>query len=155
MDLNSPEFYTIAFVVAMALIALLMGHREKGPASTHIVQLATTAVEGDEDDGDDDTVRLCRVDGGKVMISRNGLLLGPEETINLVFTIRDTECTILEKKGVKRRGSVGQPVTGIVTVKCLRPVKYYIRYESQITSRWASFTYDASSPQEKIVSLGY
>jgi len=90
-----------------------------------------------------------------VMISRNGLLLGPEETINLVFTIRDTECTILEKKGVKRRGSVGQPVTGVVTVKCLRPVKYHIRYESQITSRWASFTYDASSPQEKIVSLGY
>ena len=35
MDLNSPEFYTIAFVVAMALVALLMGHREKGPASTH------------------------------------------------------------------------------------------------------------------------
>ena len=42
MDFNSPEFYTIAFVVAMAIVALLMGHREKQPPSTHIIQLITT-----------------------------------------------------------------------------------------------------------------
>ena len=153
MDLNSPEFYTIAFVVAMALVALLMGHREKGPASTHIVQLATTAA--DDDESDDDTVRLHHVGGGKVLISREGLMLSPEETVNLVFTIRDAECSILEKKGVKRRNAVGEPVKGEVTVKFLRPMKYHIRYESQVTSRWASFTYDASTPHEKLVSLDY
>ena len=153
MDLNSPEFYTIAFVVAMALVALLMGHREKGPASTHIVQLSTTAA--DADGSDDDTVRLRHVGGGKVLISREGLLLAPEETINLVFTIRDAECSILEKKGVKRRNAIGDSVKGEVTVKFLRPMKYHIRYESQVTSRWASFTYDATSSQEKKVSLDY
>ena len=153
MDLNSPEFYTIAFVVAMALVALLMGHREKGPASTHIMQLATMA--DDDNESDDDTLRLRHLGGGKVLISREGLLLAPEETVNLVFTIRDAECTILEKKGVKRRNVVVEPVKGEVAVKFLRPMKYHIRYESQVTSRWASFTYDASSPQEKTVLLDY
>lgn len=152
MDLNSPEFYTLAFVVAMALVALLMGRREKGPASTHIVQLATTPV---DDEPDEDTLRMTRVDGGRVLIRREGLLLGDEETINLVFTIRDDECSIVEKKGVKRRGTVGSPVQGEVKVKCLRPMKYRIRYESQVTSRWATFTYDASSPDEKQVTLDY
>ncbi len=153
MDLNSPEFYTIAFVVAMALVALLMGHREKGPASTHIMQLATTA-DGDNE-CDDDTLRLRHLGGGKVLISREGLMLAPEETVNLVFTIRDAECTILEKKGVKRRNVIGEPAKGEVAVKFLRPMKYHIRYESQVTSRWASFTYDASSPEEKTVLLDY
>lgn len=152
MDLNSPEFYTLAFVVAMALVALLMGHRDKGPASTHIVQLLTTPAERE---ADDDTLRMKNVGGGRILISREGLMLGEDETVNLVFTIRDDECTILEKKGVKRRGTVGVPVKGEVKVKCLRPIKYHIRFESQVTSRWASFTLDPASTSEKQVTLGY
>lgn len=152
MDLNSPEFYTIAFVVAMALIALLMGRREKGPASTHIVQLAIMPA---NDEADEDTLSLQRTSGGRVLISRYGLMLAEEETVNLVFTICDEECTIVEKKGVKRRGADLVPVKGEVSVKCLRPIKYRIRYESQVTSRWATFTFDASSAEEKQVTLGY
>ncbi|MBR2569064.1 MAG: ACP S-malonyltransferase, partial [Paenibacillus sp.] len=45
-----------------------------------------------------------------------------------------------EKKGIKRRGAVGDPARGEVTVKFLRPLKYRIRYESQLTSAWATFT---------------
>ena len=152
MDLNSPEFDTLAFVVAMALVALLMGQRDKGPASTHIVQLLTTPV---DEETEDDTLRMACVGGGRVLFSRQGLMLGADETVNLVFTIRGDECTILEKKGVKRRGVIGVPCKGEVTVKCLRPIKYHIRYESQVTSRWASFTFDAASTSEKQVSLGY
>ena len=155
MDLNSPEFYTLAFVVAMALVAMLMGTRDKGQASTHIFQLMTSPVEGDDESADDDKLLMRNEGNGKVLIHRQGLNLGDEETINLVFTIRDDECNILEKKGVKRRGVVGTPVQGQVTVKCLRPIKYRVRYESQVTSRWASFTFDAASTQEKQVSLNY
>ena len=69
---------------------------------------------------------------------------------------KESEMTsALEKKGVKRRGSVGEPVKGEVTVKFLRPMKYHIRYESQVTSRWATFTYDASSPDVEQVTLNY
>lgn len=152
MDLNSPEFYTLAFVVAMALVALLMGNRDKGQASTYISQLLTTPV---DQETDDDTLRMKSIGDGRVLISRDSFMLGVDETVNLVFTIRGDECTILEKKGVKRRGIIGVPHKGEVTVKYLRPIKYRIRYESQVTSRWASFTFDASSPDEKQVSLGY
>ena len=155
MDLNSPEFYTLAFVVAMALVAMLMGTRDKGQASTHIFQMVTSPVEGDDESIDDDKLLMRNEGNGKVLIHRQGMTLGDEETINLVFTIRDDECNILEKKGVKRRGVVGVPVQGQVTVKCLRPIKYHVRYESQVTSRWASFTFDAASSQEKQVSLNY
>lgn len=34
-------------------------------------------------------------------------------------------------------------------------MKYHIRYESQVTSRWATFTYDASSPDVEQVTLNY
>lgn len=151
MDITSPEFYTIAFVVAMALIALLMGRTEKKPASTYIVQLLTAPDEEEREDA----VRVEVLDDGKVRIERTGFTLGEDETVNLVFTIRDGECIIVEKKGRKRRGVIGDPMKGEVTVKCFRPIKYHVRYESQLTSTWASFAMDASSPVVKRVALNY
>ena len=152
MDINSVEFYTIAFVVAMALIALLMGRTEKKPPSTHIVQLETLPDHSEHDD----EVTLEPIDGGKVMVSRTGLFLAPEETVNLVITIQEDRCTIIEKKGIKRRHATPAPVTGAVTIKCLRPGnKYRVRYESQLTSAWASFSLDTASPHPKHVKLNY
>ena len=177
MDLNSPEFYTIAFVVAMAIVALLMGHREKQPPSTHIIQLITTPEASTEqsecsESGSpqnlqnnqllsesmlaDDVLCMEPMESGRIHLSRTGLTLGAEETINLVITIQENHCTIVEKKGLKRRRAVGEPVTGEATLKCLRPGrKYRIRYESQITSAWASFTFDTTSPSPVTVSLKY
>ncbi len=151
MDITSPEFYTIAFVIAMALVALLMGRTEKKPPSTYIVQLLTAPDEEEREDA----VRVEVLDDGKVLIERTGFTLGLDETVNLVFTIRDGECTIVEKKGRKRRGSIGDPMKGEVSVKCFRPIKYHVRYESQLTSTWASFVLDASSPVVKRVTLSY
>lgn len=151
MDVTSVEFYTLAFVVAMALVALLIGKRDKGTPSTHIVQLLTTP---DSEDSED-MLLLEREPGGRVRLCRTGLYLGPEETVNLVFTISDDHCSIVEKKGIKRRGSIGEPVSGEVTVKCLRPIKYHMRFDSQVTSTWATFTYDATSEQAKEVKLSF
>ena len=153
MDITSVEFFTLAFVVAMAIVALMIGRRERGMPSTHILQLITEPDDGGADT--EDTVCLERLDNGRVRIRRTGLTLVPDETVNLVFTIRDEQCTIVEKKGVKKRGTVGEPVKGEVTVKFLRPVKYYMRYESQVMSTWATFTYDASLPDPKQVNLNY
>ncbi|MBR5169514.1 MAG: hypothetical protein IKW85_02990 [Muribaculaceae bacterium] len=152
MDLNSPEFYTIAFVVAMALVALLMGKREKQPPSTYIVQLATTPAEGESDD----TLCLAPMEGGRIRLERNGLSHGDEETVNLVITIREDECSIVEKKGVRRRHAEQHPVGGEISLKCLKPgLKYHMRYESQLTSAWATFTFDTTSPQPTQVTLRY
>ena len=140
MDINSVEFYTIAFVVAMALVGLLMGRTEKRPPSTHIVQLATTPATDVEDD--EDGVCLEALDNGRVRFTRSGL------------SIQEDRCSIVEKKGIRRRRSLGEPIRGEVTVKCLRPgVKYRMRYESQVTSAWATFAYDTSSPDPKVVKL--
>ena len=152
MDINSVEFYTLAFVVAMALVALLMGRSEKRPPSTYIVQLETTAAESDGED----TVSMEPADGGRVLLRRSGIALADEETVNLVITIQEDHCTIVEKKGVKRRRAVAEPVTGEAVLKCLRPgSKYRVRYESQLTSTWAMFTLDTSSPEVKRVELNF
>ena len=153
MDVNSPEFYTLAFVIIMVLLMMFLSHREKGPASTYILQLATTP---DEDGDSEDAVSLEPQERGRVLLSRTGFSIGAEETVNLVITIRDQECTIIEKKGVKRRGAVGEPASGQVVLKCLRPgTKYRIRYESQLTSAWATFTFDTASPQSHSFPLKY
>lgn len=153
MDFNSPEFYTIAFVVAMALVAMLMGKRDRAVPSTHIVQLATTADEGYADDAD--LLTMEAADGGGVIIRRTGLSLAPEETVNLIFTISEDDCTIVEKKGVRKRAATSLSIRGEVKVKCLRPMKYRIRYESHVTSAWATFSYDALAAQPLTVPLKY
>ncbi len=151
MEITSPEFYTIAFVVAMALVALLMGRSEKKTPSTYIVQLLTTP----DDEDHEDEVRFEPLAGNKLRIVRTGFTLLPEETVNLVITMRDDECSIVEKKGVKRRGPMGDNMRGEVTVKCFRPIKYSVRYESQLTSTWATFSFDAASSAVKRVVLNY
>ena len=152
MNINSPEFYALAFVIIMVLLMMFLSHRDKGPASTYILQLATTPDESDSDDA----VSLEPLERGKVLLCRTGFSIGAEETVNLVITIREQECTIVEKKGVKRRGVVGEPSRGQVELKCLRPgVKYRIRYESQLTSAWTTFTFDTGSPQACSFPLKY
>lgn len=153
MDFNSPEFYTLAFVVAMALVAMLMGKRDRALPSTHIVQLATILDEEDETAADMLTMEVA--DGGGVLIRRTGLTLAPDETVNLVFTISEDNCTIVEKKGVRKRAAASLNVKGEVKVKFLKPMKYHIRYESHVTSEWASFSFDASSPDPLTVVLKY
>ena len=153
MDITSVEFYTIAFVVAMALIALLMGRREKQPPSTFIVQLATC---NDENDESEDTVLLDGEAGKPLRLKRTGITIGPEETVNLVITVQEDHCTIVEKKGKKKRGAGGEAAIGEAVIKCLRPAgKYHVRYESQLNSTWATFTLDTSAPVHRTVKLKF
>ena len=156
MDITSVEFYTLAFVVAMALVALLMGRTEKKPPSTYIVQLDTIAIDDDEAE---DTVLLQPTAQDKtVLLKRSGIAIAPEDTVNLVITIQEDRCTIVEKKGRKSRnkGFKGDPVSGEATLKCLRPnCKYRMRYESQLNSTWASFTLDTSSQEPRLVKLNF
>ena len=102
MDITSPEFYTLAFVVAMALLALLLGRTEKKPSSTYVLQLPTVPDEDGEES--EDAVRVEVLDNGKVRIVRTGFMLRDDETVNLVFTMRDGDCKVVEKKGKKHRG---------------------------------------------------
>lgn len=151
MDVTSIEFYTLAFVVAMALVAFLIGSFDKEQPSTYILQLSTEAASEAQD-----VLTVETLDEGRYKFYREGLSLAPGETINLVFTIRGDNCLVVEKKGKRCRGAVADPVAGQALVKCLRyGRKYKMRYESQLTSAWASFTLDTTHPQSKRVPLNY
>lgn len=155
MDITSVEFYTLAFVVATALVALLLGRSEKKPQSTYIVQLSTTP---DSDNDAEDTVSLQPTDTGKaILLKRSGISIAPEDTVNLVINVQGDSCSIVEKKGRKsKKGIMGDPVTGEAVLKCLRPnCKYRMRYESQLNSTWATFTLDTSSPNARVVKLNF
>ena len=143
MDITSVEFYTLAFVVAMALVALLIGKKEKQPPSTYIVQLTTTEP---ADQGTDIDTVILQPSGDAVLLKRTGIEVSPEDSVNLVITIQQDYCTIVEKRGRKSKGRARQTMDGEAVLKCLRPYrKYRIRYESQLNSTWAKFTLDTSS----------
>lgn len=157
MDITSVEFYTLAFVVAMALIALLMGRTEKNPPSTYIVQLLTNDTDVDAEA--EDTVSLQPTDtSSAVLLKRTGISIVPGDTVNLVINVQEDNCTIVEKKGrkSKSKGIMGDPVTGETVLKCLRPgIKYRMRYESQLNSTWATFTLDMSSQEPRLIKLNF
>ena len=147
---------TTAFYWLVGNFGWLMSRREKNPPSTHIVQLLTTPVEDAAQGDAQDLLTMEVTEDGKVTVQRTGLSLGSEETANLVITIQDDHCTIIEKKGLKRRGCIGQPVTGQATLDCLRPgYRYRMRYESHLTSAWATFNFDMASAVPKQVILTY
>lgn len=154
LDVTSIEFYTLAFVVAMALVGFLIGSSQKDPPSTYILQLLTSPSQETSDAGN--TLFIECIEEGVFLFKREGLSLAPGETVNLVFTLRGEECTIVEKKGKRCRGVEEDPVAGCATVRCLRfGRKYRIRYESQLTSTWASFSLDTTNPEDKLITLAY
>ncbi len=152
MDITSVEFYTLAFVVAMALVALLVGRTEARPPSTYIVPLATSAADGDDVP---DTVSL-QPSGETFVLKRTGINVAPEDTVHLVINIKGDSCSIVEKKGRKSKGSIRETMNGEAVIKCLRPnTKYRMRYESQLNSTWATFSLDTSSSSGRTVKLGF
>ena len=118
----------------------------------------TTDILGDEEGTEVQDTVLLQPTGNTVKLQRSGIAIAPDETVNLVITIQEDRCTIVEKKGRKNRskGIEGIPVTGEAVLKGLRPGnKYRMRYESQLTSTWATFTLDTSSQQERLVKLNF
>jgi len=157
MDVGSIEFYTVAFIVAMALVGYFMSRGEKPHASTRVVQLETAPalVENDED--------ILHVQWsqreGTMVLSRCGLRLGEGETANLVVTVAGDRCTIVEKKGRGMRRVSRHAVTGTVTVPWdVDPTveRLHVRYDSQLTSRWAAFVLDVTQDTiDEVVTLRY
>jgi len=155
METMSVEFYTLAFVVAMAVVGYLISRNDKSAKSTHIVQLDTNLVTST--DNQNDILRLQPQRDGSILLTRCGLFIAEGETVNLVITIADDKCSIVEKKGiVKRRARAKQPITGSVTLTCLPTGgKLHVRYDSQITSRWVTFTFDPTKATTTIAELRY
>lgn len=147
MDFNSIEFYTIAFILAIALVALLFRQKQWHPAQTHIVplDLNKTDLQVDRDDKKEllpAKLRLTALDDGKVMVERENIPLREEETVNLIATVVDDKITIEEKKGmVAALGGREFYSNGCQTLAFIPADKVYIRYESAVAGRWAKFAF--------------
>jgi hypothetical protein len=136
MDFNSVEFYVIALVIAFVLLGFLFGQKSKSPASTYFTQFALIPTEGNSDE-----LTFEAQSGGYVEITRSGLMLRPEETANLVFTIFDDKIEIIEKVGIKVSGGEERAFTGTARVKFIPTRKFHLRYESAITTQWCTMTF--------------
>ena len=150
IDIHSVEFYVIAFVVAMALVTLLIGQRSRGEATTNIDQMdltpSLTEVAGQ--------LAICSEDIDRVTIARTGLPLYEGDTVILVSTIIDDKWHIEEKRATKGRGP-NVEMDGAATINFLRPGRYHVRYDSEITGQWCTFKHSHRPGKVSKVELKY
>jgi hypothetical protein len=138
-DVHSIEFYVIALFVAFALLGLIVGHREPGPATSDIVELVLTAEEGTTGTP---MLTLQSQPDGTVLLTRTGLPMRPGETAHLVVTVVDDKVNVVEKRGVRSPGNVMIDHRGQAVLTSLRNRRYYVRYDSAITEHWGTVRFN-------------
>ena len=136
MDVHSVEFYVIAFVVAIALFTLLMGQREHGPATTAIEQFSLTDPDEVMPDG---LITIASTGLDRVRITRTRLPLTDGESAFIVATLIDSKWRLVEKRTTKSRAETTD--FDATAEFNLPPGRYHIRYDSEITGQWVTFTY--------------
>ena len=127
----------MSFAVAMALIALLFGQRDKGEATTCISAMTLNPCVT-QDDG---LVVMQALEGGAVMVLRNGVPLGEGDTANIVVTAVDDKLTIIEKRGLTVNGAPEIKVDATAMIDHLPATRFHVRYESELTGEWALFSF--------------
>lgn len=153
-DVHSIEFYGLSLVMAMGLLALLFKQKKRQPASTHIVEL--TLDTGIEVAQGEDTLTLQSLDNGQLLVTRRPLPLAQGETVNLVATIIDDSIHIVEKRGAfALPGSRTAPRQGQRALDFVAVRRWAMRYDSEITGRWAKFTYTHRDGNSKQIVLNY
>lgn len=130
IDIHSVEFYVVAFGIAIALVALIFGQRERGPATSRIVQLELEPGEGDA------TLSVTMIDPGLMAINRTGLHIDEGDTVNLVATIIDDKVHIAEKWGVKSGSGITTTFSGTARLPLKGKARWHVRYDSEVTGQW-------------------
>lgn len=136
IDVHSVEFYVIAFVVAMALVTLLIGQRDRGEATTNIDTFRLIAMQADEAG----VLAITSEETDRVTITRTGLPIDDGDTVIVISTIIDDKWHMVEKRAT-RGGGAHLDADAAVEVSFLRPGRYHVRYDSEITGQWCTFTH--------------
>lgn len=161
MEVNSIEFYSLALLVAIALIGLICGEKPHTPATTDIVQLVLKwlpqSVPADADADVPSTVTLTALPDGQVLLERTGLSLRSGDTAFIVATIVDDKIKIVEKQGMHSTLAVWPAAcTASATLGFWREGrKLHVRYESELTGRWGTFTFANVEGRTASVDLKY
>ncbi|MBO5540502.1 MAG: hypothetical protein J5980_06105, partial [Muribaculaceae bacterium] len=78
--------------------------------------------------------------GDTVSITRTGLPIFEGDTIILVSTVIDDKWHIEEKRATKGRGA-HVAMDGSAQLTFLKPGRYHVRYDSEVTGQWVTFTH--------------
>lgn len=148
---HSIEFYTLALLVAFALLALIFGQRDQATPSTYIQALDL------EPGGDENSeLTLTALDDGTVRLLRTGMMLQEGDTVNVVATVGDGKLHMVEKKGRKAPLTGAEQLTcGSLLLKFLKEQDYEVRYESEVTGDWRLFNFVNRGGNVKKISLKY
>lgn len=150
IDIHSVEFYVIAFVVAMALITLLMGQRHHGEATTNIDTYILIAAQ----DTPEGTLAITSEDVDQIIVTRTGIPIMDGDSIIVVSTIIDDKWQMIEKRAVKGNGE-HTTADGMIEASFLRPGRYHVRYDSEITGQWCTFTHTHRPGNSSKATLKY
>ncbi|MBR5102062.1 MAG: hypothetical protein IK092_02955 [Muribaculaceae bacterium] len=154
-EINSPLFYTIALVIAVALLGFMFTRRDRSQTSAKIVGTQLTPAE--EASNDSSQLTLQRHDDDTITLTRETMWMRDGETLNLVINVTDTDVEIKEKKGivVAANQSTEKPYVAQATINFLPLNTLKVRYESEIDGKWAMFSFNNSRSGTKTVELKY
>lgn len=152
---STTGFFCLAMVAAVALIALMLWPQPHEPASTYV---EACAVERSEWHDGADRVGLRMLPDHTALLERTGEAGDDVTAVNVVAVVTGNKVRITEKSA--RPMLVGAPVTALrlqARLKFFKKMrgKCYIRYESEITGQWCTFTMLCSDGYEAGAGLRY
>lgn len=134
--IGSTEFYVIAFVVAMALLALMMHPKERNAAITLLAVGESRPTANSEP-----MIEVEADRSGMLRLTRSVVTAtSTDGTFAVAVKVSGSDIRITEKYTPKR-GEALQATTYDVTYEianALHAGKYHIRYESDIDGFWAA-----------------
>lgn len=149
MDFNSIEFYTILLVVAFALLGVFFSPKDKPPVHSHIVAMTLTPL---LESAVSECIKLTALEGGLVLLQHNCVPLHEGESVNIVASVAGDVLKLVEKKGVVT--SDGDVLCqAVAAFSFLKPHTYSVRFESEVTGQWCTFSFAATAGNNKVVNL--
>ena len=125
--------YTVALVVAFALLGVIFSRPETEPATTSIV-----SIDLHYDMPTVNHLSLTCVDNGYILFRHSALSMHEGESAHLVITTIGEKVKIVEKRGVTTTGNE-TAATAIATIDCLAQRRFVCRFDSEITGQWCTF----------------
>ena len=131
----SLEFYTLAIVVAIVIVGLLCRPSNLAPARSYICALKNYY----SCDEEKESIKVF-VNGTTLSLVRYGIMLRLEESAHLVCNVNGDKIEIKEKKSETKMSGEERPAECEAELSFLKRGKYAVRYESDITGKWCTFT---------------
>lgn len=151
---SSVELCVIAIAVAAAFVGFLLRPPRHGPSCSYAYPLFITPSD-EQDISDESELEACAEADGSVTISRHNVPLPAGAVGHATVEVAGDKVTIVEKYTRLPRGIPREPHDVAVRLKCLKPKRYHIRYETPARGLWGLITIVNTPGCEAGTKLGY